>query len=436
MRLQIEKGVYGGSGLAHTPAGQAVFVPYTLPGEIVEAEPAASTRGAPEGKLLQVMRASADRVDPLCQHFGVCGGCQYQHAAYPAQLGMKRAILAETLERAGLRDLPSIELHAGEPWGYRNRIRLRIQGGGPGANASQAIEFGYNLRDSNQLLPIAECPIAAPVLWRAAEAFQALAAEDAGATGWLGAAAEIELSCTNDQSRVQMLLLLRDIRSEGFQALCESLRARLPELAGAGAVLEEGRGRRSPVPAATWGADGLPMQVAGRSYWVSRGGFFQVNRTLAEALVSLVTDGRSGELAWDLFSGAGLFARPLAAKFRQVTAVEASATAAGDLQRAKIASISVRAQPVLGFLRQAAIERDRPELVVLDPPRAGLGLAGARLLTGIAPRQIVYISCDPATLGRDLRAMVDSGYNLAELHLVDLFPQTFHLETVAVLHRA
>jgi len=181
----------------------------------------------------------------------------------------------------------------------------------------------------------------------------------------------------------------------------------------------------------SWAADGLTYVVGDESYWVSRGSFFQVNRSMLDMLVKLVTADRSGQLAWDLYAGVGLFSRVLTKRFKEVTAVEAAAddllrSFRGDGRHAIDAT-------TFEFLQQAVLQRDRPDLVVVDPPRAGLGEEVCSLLARLRTPEVVYVSCDPVTLGRDLRQMVDSGYRLHELHLVDMFPQTFHQETVAVL---
>ena len=156
-----------------------------------------------------------------------------------------------------------------------------------------------------------------------------------------------------------------------------------------------------------------------------RGIFFQVNRFLTDDLVRLVTAGRAGTLAWDLYAGVGLFSKPLAETFAQVVSVEVAA----------LPGTSTIASTTAAFLQSAVLQRDRPDFIVVDPPRAGLGPEVCALLARIRTPQIVYVSCDPTTLARDLKALVDSGYTIYELHLVDLFPQTFHLETVVVLHR-
>ncbi len=438
MKLWIERAIYGGAGLARSPEGEAVFVPFTLPGELVEARPSDGNEPAREMELIQVLKSAAERVAPRCIHFGACGGCQYQHAAYGAQAAMKLNILRETMERAGVRALPEIALHTREPWEYRNRIRLRV------LTVDGALQVGYSRRASNDFLPITMCPIAAPVLWRAAEAMIRLAVADAGARAWMEAMAEMELFCSGDETRIQIALFPDDttlergiLRREGttFAKFCERVKVVVPEIAGGGTFIR--RGARA-VAAERWGADGLLYEAAGNMYWVSRGGFFQVNRFLIDELVELVTAERAGALAWDLYAGVGLFSRRLAEHFGEVVAVEAGEPAARDLQT-MLAKMGPRHHAVkatvVEFLRGEVLQRERPELIVMDPPRAGLGAEVTTLLARVAGAEMVYVSCDPVTLGRDLRAMVDSGYRIETMHLVDLFPQTFHLETVTVLRR-
>jgi 23S rRNA (uracil1939-C5)-methyltransferase len=275
------------------------------------------------------------------------------------------------------------------------------------------------------------CPIAAPLLWRAAETLLGL---EGDAARWVQSAEEVELFTNHDQNKMQLTLFLRKEPKGSFRDFCETLHAILPELTGAGVVLIEGnRGRKIQRfhQGARWGADGLAYTVGNESYWISRGGFFQVNRTLLNQFVDLITGGRRGKLAWDLYAGVGLFSQVLARSFTEVIAVEA---AGSDLTRSfrGTGRRAIEATTV-EFLRQAVLERDRPQLVVLDPPRAGVGSEVCSLLLRVKPEEIVYVSCDPTTLGRDLKQMVDSGYTLHELHMVDMFPQTFHQETVAVL---
>jgi 23S rRNA (uracil1939-C5)-methyltransferase len=286
------------------------------------------------------------------------------------------------------------------------------------------------------------CPIAAPLLWRAAEALLAAADTSQDLARWLDAAREVELLCDGEQTRLQVTLLCPDKpqgSTESFGRAMAAVQTICPELTGAGAARLDPHSGRALDGFASWGAPGLPYDVAEETYWITRGGFFQVNRFLLPTLIDLVGENRSGVLAWDLFAGVGLFSRVLARNFGAVTAVEANPLASLDLSRA-LAKIGPQHRAVqattLDFLRRAVLERERPELIVLDPPRAGAGEDVCRLLARLAPSEIVYLSCDPTTLARDLALLTASGYAITALHLIDLFPQTYHLETLAVLRRA
>jgi 23S rRNA (uracil1939-C5)-methyltransferase len=188
---------------------------------------------------------------------------------------------------------------------------------------------------------------------------------------------------------------------------------------------------------AVWGSAGLVQEVLGRRYWVTRGGFFQVNRWLVERMVDLVTTGRAGSLAWDLYAGVGLFSRVLAETFETVVGVEAGEPAASDLALKPKKGKDVQAirMETVEFLRRAVLQREKPDFVVMDPPRAGLGTEVCDLLARVGASSMAYVSCDPTTLARDLTMLVDSGYRIDRVHLVDMFPQTFHLETVVFLSR-
>ncbi len=442
--LRLEKPVYGGDCLGHTGTGAVVLVPFGLPGELVDVgppeRPATSSAAGPhidETARLRILEPSPERVAPRCVHFGSCGGCHYQMGSYPEQLRMKEAILHETLGRAGVSKRPPTQVWSSpEPYGYRNRIRLRVR------RVGGALRVGYSVRGTQEFLPIRMCPIAAPLLWGAAAALEHLSITDREMNRMLSLADELELSCNGDETRLQLVLLCAGkpspVSARAFTGAMEALRRHCPALTGAGVVRLDPRSGRMLETLASWGIAGLPYPVADEIYWVARGGFFQVNRFLLSTLVDLVCGGRKGGTAWDLFAGVGLFSRVLAHNFTTVTAVEANPVAAGELARA-LGKLSPHHRAVqattLDFLHGAALQRERPELVVLDPPRAGAGEEAMRLLEQLQPAEIVYLSCDPSTLARDLNVMTGLGYTVAALHLIDLFPQTFHLETLAVLQR-
>ena len=424
MKLRIEKAVYGGSGLARAD-GKAVFVPFALPGETIDAAITEDKGGFARAQLQSVVEPSAARVQPPCPYFARCGGCHYQHAGYPVQIKMKLAILRESLERAHIRDLPDIRSINAEPFGYRNRIRLHIQ--------KNPFSLSYKLWNSHDNLPVDSCPIAAPILQRA---IQALNREQAG-PGLAAFVTEIELFTDSTESTCLISLWTdRPVSAakQAFEKMSPTLLQIVPAVQGVGLFVAE-KGRAAGRLVALAGSDSLLYAAGHSGYRVSLSSFFQVNRFLIDPLVRLVTQDESGDVAWDLYAGVGLFSVPLAQSFSQVTAVESSPAAVRDL-RENLRGTKHRlvASETATFLRQyKAPHHSAPDLVVADPPRAGMGPEVTATLGKIRPRKITYVSCDPATLSRDLAALVQFGYRLNQMHLLDLFPQTFHLESVTHL---
>ncbi|GGG96118.1 class I SAM-dependent RNA methyltransferase [Silvibacterium dinghuense] len=425
MKLMIEKAIYGGAGLARHE-GKAVFVPFTLPGEVVEARIASDRGSYAETELEAIITTSPDRTTPPCAHFSICGGCHYQHATYAAQLAMKCDILRESFERAKVAErsggLPEIEVLSGEPLGYRNRVRLHID--------TQTGQLGYRKRGSHETLAIASCPIAAPLL---VEAILTLNA-NSEAWGLSQNFTEIELFTNGDALLIS--LWAEDDARAAFARLWPMLEEALPGCLGA-AVFSSERGKHASRLLTAAGEPGFAYHAAGREYGVSLGSFFQVNRYLIDPMVELVTADRSSGSAWDLYAGVGLFAQALGERFERVTAVESAPSSSADLRRnlQGKAQRTVKAS-TLDFLRGAAARKEKtPDLVVVDPPRAGLGKDVTSLLGKIGPRHITYVSCDPATLSRDVKSLLDSGYSLERLHMVDMFPETFHMESIVKLSR-
>jgi 23S rRNA (uracil1939-C5)-methyltransferase len=438
--VRIEKPIYGGAFLARV-AGKAVFVPLALPGEEARVRIVDGKRGYATAEVEEIVTAYPQRVLPACPHFGACGGCQYQHANYAAQLAWKKEILRETLERGGVYPPEDIAVIAAEPWAYRNRIRVAFD-----VNE----DAGYRGRRSHAIVPIAECPIAAPLLVRAALAAGAILRESPATLR----VSEISLFCDAAETALLASVTAAEggkhgsgIRGTGkrsFDEFAQALAGRIPELKGV-EFLAEGAKGQPPHSIAQWGAKSLVYRAAGFDYRVDQGAFFQVNRWLVDALVERVTAQTRGApapqrgLAWDLFAGVGLFARQLARSFARVIAVEsASASITALAHNLRGTSASAVKATTLDFLRRERAG-EPPGLIVLDPPRTGLGPETTALLAEIAASEIVYVSCDPATLARDLRVLVDSrngpGYVIDQITLADLFPQTFHLETVVRLRR-
>jgi 23S rRNA (uracil1939-C5)-methyltransferase len=420
--VEIAKPIYGGAFLARVE-GKAVFVPLTLPGEQVRIRVTEDKRGYSTAEPEEILTPSPQRIPPQCPHFGICGGCNYQHTGHETQLVFKQAILRETLERAGVQPPEEISVLAANPWAYRNRIRLAFDAQG---------NLGYRGRRSHAVVLIRECPIAAPLLVQAALA----GAEIIRNLHWAPRPTEVSFFSNANESALLASASTSSRDPGRFEHWARALEEQIPALKGAELIAQAPAGKHMrTIDEWTWGSPSLTYRAAGFDYRVDRGAFFQVNRWLVDALVDRVTAGQSGKLAWDLFAGVGLFARKLKSQFERVVAVESAAASKAALAHnlQGTAGEAIHAE-TLAFLRQRS--KEKPDLIVVDPPRTGLGPEITTLLTEIAAPKLVYVSCDPATLARDLRPLIASGFQIQSLTLADLFPQTFHIETVAHLVRS
>lgn len=403
--VQIEKPIYGGAFLARVE-GKAVFVPLTLPGEQAQVRITEDKRGYAQAEVAEIVTAAPERITPACRHFGTCGGCHYQHARYRTQLAFKQAILRETLERGGVRTPEKISVLSAatesQSWAYRNRIRLAFD---PAGNP------GYRGRRSHAVIPIAECPIAAPLLVKAAQNSAEVGRKLSPALR----PTEISLFCDSGETSLLVSVFTASASKGSFDDFARALAERIPALKGIELVAEGRSGDRNPAQSphtvAQWGEPSLAYHAAGFDFRVDHGAFFQVNRWLVDGLADAVVGaGQEGKLAWDLFAGVGLFARKLTPSFARVVAVESapSSTAALTENLLGTSGSAVRAS-TLDFLRRNSKVR-RPDLIVVDPPRTGLGTEITTLLAGIGAPALTYVSCDPATLARDLRALLATGY--------------------------
>jgi len=453
--LTIEKLIYGGDGLARLPAddrgrGKAVFVPFVLAGEKIEAALTEGKPGFARARADRIIEASSARVAPPCPYFARCGGCHYQHASYDHQLEIKKEILRENLRRIARLELQcEIQVHSSPPWNYRNRSRLQVR-------THPEFVAGYFKFASHELLPIEQCPISSALINRGIAALWHSGRAGKAVDG----VCEVEFFANADDSRLLVeLLCAPEARRAAVRAWAEELSASTPEIAGVAAFREPRKCVQEPL--VTVGASEVTYQTRKASYRVSGGAFFQTNRFLTDELVNIVAAGRSGDLALDLYAGVGLFSTALACDFRHIVSVEMSQTAVGDLQYnlpVNGKAVQSGAEEYLGITpagstglaaqpRKATQSRrvgtgslpqklsDKPDLVVVDPPRSGLGSSVAGALGSLAAPRVTYVSCDPATLSRDLVPLIAAGYRVEEVHLVDLFPQTYHLESVVQLVR-
>ena len=392
--VQIEKPIYGGNFLAREE-GKAIFVPLVLPGERARVRLVEEKRGYATAELEEILTPSPRRIVPACPHFGPCGGCQYQHAEYSFQLRQKLEIFRETLQRlGGIVFDDEIEVLAGEPWHYRNRIQLHFR----------EEEAGFHRRGSHELVGIDHCYISSPMLNEVIVKLSAASKQPE----WPRFLRSLEIFTNETQVQLNVIDSTRPVAVRFFD-WCATF---LPGLS-AGAV---------------------DYSAARHTFRISRGSFFQVNRFLIDTLVEETMGAAAGRRAIDLYAGVGLFSLALAERFELVEAVERGGPAYRDLEwNAKEAAPNIRPSRVSAeeFLQNVS---DPPDLIVADPPRAGLGKeATAELLRIRAPR-IVLVSCDPATLTRDLKKLL-AAYKIERLSLIDLFPQTYHFEAVAHLAR-
>jgi 23S rRNA (uracil1939-C5)-methyltransferase len=459
--LTIEKLIYGGDGLARLPAapeanassvaapgtaaraiddahkrGKAVFVPFVLAGEKIEASLTEQKPGFARAQADAIIEPSPHRVQPGCPHFTRCGGCHYQHAGYEHQIEIKEEILRESLLRLAKLDLPfDIEVHPSPPWNYRNRSRLQVR-------VSPAFAAGYLKMASHELLAVEACPISSPLINRGIASLW-----QSGRAGKVPAGVrEVEFFANADDTQLLVEIgCAREARRAAIRDWAEEWRAALPEIAGVVAFREPNPGDRkasAPEILVTVGAASLTYQIDRATYRVSAGSFFQTNRHLIGELVKIVTVGQSGKLALDLYAGVGLFSTALACDFDHVVSVESSQTSSVDLTNNQASNGETIQATTEQFLARNENPRragkdapipNKPDLVVVDPPRSGLGEPVARSLANLRVPRIAYVSCDPATLARDLVPLLASGYRVEQVHLVDLFPQTYHLESVVHL---
>lgn len=404
IRLQLTGMAHGGEALGRHE-GKVIFVPYALPGEEVFVEIVQDKGRYARARLSEVVEPSPDRVEPRCPHFGVCGGCQWQHVAYGAQLRFKEEILRDQLERIGGVSKPPVRpsLGAHEPWLYRNQVQFHLDEEG---------RLGFLSLGGKEVVPIEVCYIMHPLV---EEVFRALDL----------AFPQLKRLSIRAGTRTGQKLLVLEMKEGVIPALevdeplsCVEF---LPDgtlltLVGDSHIVEEVRGRRFRISAAT---------------------FFPVNTEQLERLIEVVRGylaPEGHEVLLDACCGVGTFGLSLAGEVSQVIGVEKSNSALADARfnaqnEENVDLIGGRIEDILPDLVKV-------DLALLNPPRQGCGRAVIAQLLRLAPDKIVYVSCNPATLARDIKRLGEGGYHLVEAQPVDIFPQAYHIEAVALLERS
>jgi 23S rRNA (uracil1939-C5)-methyltransferase len=391
IETRIESLAAGGDGVGRTPDGRALFVPLTAPRDRVRVRIVDSRRRFARGVLEAVLEPSPDRVEPACSVFGRCGGCAWQHLDYAAQLSAKARILRDALTRIGRLEVGEEICVTPSPsaYGYRSRARP-VQVG---------TAVGFRMRGSRRVCAVDACPVLQPAVEAA----------------------------------------LRRLVAEATSAKSSSAQGIEQEVEWELAAGTDGETRTTRVPAAsrsTQPRESIHLTVAGDRLRISSGVFAQANALLLGKLADAVCrEAGRGTTAVELFAGAGLLTLPLSRRFDCLWAIESDPRAIADLRF----NLEVAGRPNVD-VRRGRVERvlDRlglhsPDALVLDPPRTGLPEPAFDSLLRIRPRRVVYLSCDPATLSRDLARLCDDGYRLAKIEAFDLFPQTPHVEALATL---
>jgi 23S rRNA (uracil1939-C5)-methyltransferase len=404
--ITLEKLTYGGEAMGRLPDGRAVFVPFCLPGEQVRLELTEDRKNFTRGKMIELLKASPDRVTPKCKHFGKCGGCHYQILPYEKQLQAKTEILRDQLQRIGKIENPPIMqmVPSALEWNYRNHVQFHLTAEG---------KVGFINVKGNSTLPIEECHLPE--------------------TGINTFRHELQFESNKDVERVS----LRAGVDEELMVVLESESPEPPELEIEADVSVVHLYDEHAVVIA--GRDNLVFNILGKDFRVSAASFFQVNTKMAEKMVEHLTTRLLAHVSpsvtlLDVYCGVGLFSKFLAEKCQTVIGIETSESACEDfsVNLDEFENIELYEGTAEEVLPGLAGRLDSSTCAIVDPPRAGIEKHALDAILSIKPQIIVYVSCDPSTLARDAARLIHGGYRLVEVTPFDLFPQTYHIESISI----
>jgi 23S rRNA (uracil-5-)-methyltransferase RumA len=437
----------GGDAVFALDDGRVVFVPRGAPGDVAEIEIGGATRGVLHGRLARIEQPGIGRVEPPCSFFRAgCGGCQWQQLDYATQLAQKQQILRETLRRLGkLESIPLLDpIPAPDPWHYRAAIQLHIDAEG---------HVAFTGAHSHDLVAIDACLIAHPLLNRLIAELRSPLAEAILRDRVAGIhSISARVAAADDQERLLLLIQSKGGRQRSSRRLVETLRQQLPEITSASLLAlpdDDVPKRGLPVLQSLVGEPFLPHGVGGQRFFVGPLAFFQVHAEQTERLLTIVRQVIAAERPaglLDLYCGVGLFALAMADLAGEVIGYEAQPEAIRLAERALETQLSLHPAGTAGGnarvrFHRADVETLHPDdlrgagVVILDPPRAGLPAQLIASVVASDPRCLIYVSCEPSSLARDLRRLTEGGWRLDSVQLLDMFPQTFHIESVSVLRR-
>ena len=423
MQLEIEKLVYGGKGLGRFQ-GRTFFIPFTVPGDIVEIEETVRKSGYSEGKIKKIIKEGKTRIKPKCPHFGRCGGCDWQHINYEAQVEAKRAILEENLQKIGRIKKPNIDevIPSPNPWHYRNRAQFKVKNG----------KVGFFAKGTHEVVDIERCDILKEDISNSIKGLKKLAQ--------ILPTEPNEFHIYSSNGNEVILKIVYHGKFKRIEFSLDDIKEILNvNLVGFG-IYKQGESGY-PERIKFFGKDFTYEKVDKFKFRVSADSFFQVNRFQVENLIKKVSKGAMEYqylLAADLYCGVGTLTIPVGRYVHKAFGIEASFSAISDaLYNKDINGL----RNISFFCRETEegieiIKENNPDLIVIDPPRSGLSQRIIREISSL-PRlkRIIYVSCNPATLARDIALFYQHGIHMEKSKLIDMFPQTYHIETIAFLRK-
>ena len=400
---------YGGDAMGRLQDGRAVFVPFGLPGERVQVRLIEQKKNFARGEIVKFLETSPERILAKCKHFGQCGGCHYQNLAYEKQLEIKTEILRDQLTRIGKIENPPLQpmVACPNPWHYRNHVQFSLTESGKLGYFRALNEFGL----PDNILEITECHLPEPAindLWP-----------------------QLEFEPGMDIARVS----LRVGKEDDLMLALESESPEPPELEIEADISVAHIYEEHTVVIA--GDDHVFIRVLNRDFKVSAPSFFQVNTVMAEKMVQhLLTQLpiTSSSTVLDLYCGVGLFSAFFAPKCQKVVGVESSASACEDfvINLDEFDNVELYEGTAEDVLPNLIGHVSNMTYVIADPPRAGIERHVLDVIVQLKPQMFAYVSCDPSTLARDARRLIEGGYELKQVTPFDLFPQTYHIESISI----
>lgn len=421
--LTIESLAYGGDGVAHLE-GRVVFIPDALPGDVVRVQIAQDKGTYLRGALIEVVEPSPDRVESFCASATHCGGCQWQDLAYPAQLRWKRSIVEESIRRLGhIEDVPMEDcLPSPVESGYRTVVRF------PARHTASGLVMGYFERRSHRIVDLHACPLSGDRVNRIASYIRTLPG--------IGSMDLREVTIRAGHNHPSVLVSFLLGRPGNFSTLAEQMLREIEGLEGVSFWKETSPGESSRIR--VFGSPYRHETVLGKTFRIEERSFFQINIPQTENMVRLVREMiglEPDQRLVDGYGGVGLFSLSIASPETTVSLFDLAPWAVEDAHHNAVEMGFNRVSLLAGDAREAFANSGEADRLIVDPPRTGLGLEAVEEMCRFNAKRMVYVSCNPTTLARDLRYFLERGYALRRVVPVDMFPHTYHIETVALLER-